>query len=192
MWKNTGSVEIKGSCNHYIDFEVACDQVGRWRYTRFYGCPERYRRHESWNLLRGLAGESSLPWCVVGDFIDMMFAQEKIGGRPHSRVLLDGFKETINDCGLMDMGFIGNEFTRERSRGHHNWLHERLDRGLANLSWQNMFPDAQVRVCNVSTSDHLPLVVELNKQVYVPKGQRFRFENIWIKEADCYNLINES
>lgn len=33
MWKNTGAVEIKDNCNHYIDFEVVCEQIGRWRYT---------------------------------------------------------------------------------------------------------------------------------------------------------------
>ena len=42
------------------------------------------------------------------------------------------------------MGFVGNEFTWERSRGQYNWIQECLDRGLANQSWQNMFPDAQV------------------------------------------------
>lgn len=56
IWKNERGVEIKGSCNHYIDFEVVCDQIGRWRYTGFYGCPERGRRQESWNLLKELAG----------------------------------------------------------------------------------------------------------------------------------------
>lgn len=25
LWKNEGGVEIKGSCNHYIDFEVSCE-----------------------------------------------------------------------------------------------------------------------------------------------------------------------
>ncbi|XP_074341908.1 uncharacterized protein LOC141679304 [Apium graveolens] len=129
LWKNAGSVEIKGSCNHYIDFEVVCEQLGRWRYRSFYGCPERYRRHESWDLLRGLAGDSNLPWCVVGDFNDMMFAHEKEGGRPHPRALLDGFTETVYECGLVDMGFLGNEFTWERSRGQLNWIHERLGRG---------------------------------------------------------------
>ncbi|XP_074337776.1 uncharacterized protein LOC141674973 [Apium graveolens] len=132
LWKNPGAVEIKGSCNHYIDFEVVCDQIGRWRYTGFYGCPERYRRYESWELLRGLADESNLPWCVVGDFNEMMFAHEKRGGKPHPRGLLDCFTKTVSDCGLMDMGFVGNEFIWERSRGQYKWIHERLDRGLAN------------------------------------------------------------
>lgn len=47
MLKNEGGVEIKDSCNHYIDCEVMCEQVGHWRYTGFYVCPERHIREES-------------------------------------------------------------------------------------------------------------------------------------------------
>ena len=49
FWKNEGGVDIKGVGRHYIDFEVIHDQIGRWRYTGFYGCPERGRRRESWD-----------------------------------------------------------------------------------------------------------------------------------------------
>ncbi|XP_074360397.1 uncharacterized protein LOC141700593 [Apium graveolens] len=117
LWKNEGGVEIKGSSNHYIDFEVCCDQVGRWRYTGFYGCPERQRRRESWQILRDPAAESQLPWCLIGDFNDMMHEHEKQGGRRQPRGLLEGFKETVFDSGLDDLGFIGSEFTWEKSRG---------------------------------------------------------------------------
>lgn len=47
LWKNDRGVDIKSSCKHYIDFEVVCDQLGRWRYTGFYDCLERGRRQES-------------------------------------------------------------------------------------------------------------------------------------------------
>lgn len=52
-----------------------------------------------------------------------------------------------------------------------------------------MFPCARVQVLEVSTSDHLPLWLQLNRQVYVPRGRRFRFENIWIQEKDCRGII---
>lgn len=100
LWKNEKGVEIKGSCNHYIDFEVNCAEVGRWRYTGLYGCPERARRTESWNLIRGLAEESRLPWCIIGDFNDIMYDHEKKGGRMHPRRLMEGFKKTLNECNL--------------------------------------------------------------------------------------------
>ncbi|XP_074361982.1 uncharacterized protein LOC141702184 [Apium graveolens] len=192
MWKNTGAVEIKDSCNHYIDFEVECEQIGRWRYTGFYGCPERGRRQESWDLLRGLASSSHLPWYVLRDFNDMLYEFEKLGGRPHPRNLLEGFHNTVIDCGLEDLGFTGCEFTWERYRGTPRWIQERLDRGLANQGWRLLFPNAEIQVLEVSTSDHLPLILQLNKQVFAQKAKRFRFENIWIKEADCRNLVQNS
>lgn len=111
---------------------MSCDQVGRWRYTRFYGCPERQRRRESWQIIRDLAGRSPLPWCIIGDFNDIMYVHEKRGGKMSNRHLLEGFKEAVNDSGLQDLGFVGNEFTWERSRGSPIWIQERLDRGLAN------------------------------------------------------------
>lgn len=77
--KNEGACNIKGSSNHFIDFEVENDQVGCWRYTGFYGCPERSRHEESWEMLRDLANNSELPWCIIGDFNDLMFADEKRG-----------------------------------------------------------------------------------------------------------------
>lgn len=85
--------------------------MGRWRYTGFYGCPERQRRRESWQIIRSLAAESQLPWCLIGDFNDMMYAYEKHWGRRHERTLLEGFKEAVYESGLDDLGYIGNEFT---------------------------------------------------------------------------------
>lgn len=78
-------------------------------------------------LLGDLATKSMLPWCIIGDFNDMMFAYEKLGGRPHPISLLEGFNEVITDCGLMDLGFTGSEFTWEKSRGTNMWIQERLD-----------------------------------------------------------------
>lgn len=108
--------------------------MGRWRYTGFYGCPERGRRRESWDLLCGLARNSMIPWCVIGDFKDLIYADEKRVGREHPRSSLEGFMRTVNECGLEDLGFIGENYTWERSRGKDNGIQERLDRGLANRS----------------------------------------------------------
>lgn len=129
MWKNEGAVAIKGSCNHYIDYEVVCDQVGRWRYTGFYGCPERQRRQESWELLRKLAGDSTLPWCLLGDFNDILFDHEKFGGQPQPQRLLVGFRKAVSDCELIDLDFTGSEFTWEKSRDTPRWMQIRLGAG---------------------------------------------------------------
>lgn len=189
LWKNEGGCQIEDSGKHYIDFEVENEDVGRWRYTGFYGCPERDRRRESWQIIRELSTRSNLPWCIIGDFNDMMWVEEKRGGQKHPVSLLQGFTRVIEDCGLLDLGYVGEQFTWEKSRGKHNWIQECLDRGLATQNWCNLFPLAEVRVLDVATSDHLPLYLQLNKQVYKKRDRRFRFENIWLKEKECENVV---
>ncbi|KAL8107899.1 hypothetical protein AgCh_024343 [Apium graveolens] len=62
---------------------------------------------------------------ITGDFNDMLFGFEKVGGRPHPRYLLEGFNNTIMECGLEDLGFNGSAFTWEKSRGTEAWIQER-------------------------------------------------------------------
>ncbi|XP_074352795.1 uncharacterized protein LOC141691947 [Apium graveolens] len=142
-------------------------------------------------MIRSLAERSSIPWCLIGDFNDMVAANEKRGGRAHPRSLMQGFSETIFECGLMDLGFEGEEFTWEKFRGTEDWVQERLDRGLANQGWKELFPDVVVKVGEVSTSDHIPIFLSLNRKVYMKKQKWFKFENMWIREKECYGLINE-
>lgn len=100
--------------------------------------------------------------------------------------------ETLSGCNLFDLGFVGEKFTWEKSRGMSGWVQERLDRGVATQSWKNLFPDATVKVLDVAPSDHLPLNLQLNRQVYVLKTKRFRFENNWIREKDCLQVVKNS
>lgn len=189
LWKNEGGCKVIEATRNYIDFKVENECVGRWRYTGFYGCPERYRRRESWGMLVSLKERSNLPWCVIGDFNDMMYEDEKRGGNKQPHYLLTGFTETLELCQLRDLGFVGEKFTWEKSRGSHLWIQERLDRGVANQNWRDLFPEAEVQVIEVATSNHLPLFLQLNKQTYVPKEKKFRFENVWIREKECRNII---
>lgn len=53
--------------------------------------------------------------------------------------------ETLNECRLKDLGFEGEKYTWEKSRGHANWTQERLDRGVANQGWCELFPNAVVQ-----------------------------------------------
>lgn len=140
-------------------------------------------------MLKGLARDSGLPWCVVGDFNDMLYEDEKRGGRKQPYNLLVGFMETLNACGFQDLGYVGEKYTWEKSRGQPNWIQEILYRGVANQGWQDLFPSALIRVMEVATSDYLPLFLQLHKQVNVAKERRFRFENVWVREKECRNIV---
>jgi hypothetical protein len=60
---------------------------------------------------------------------------EKQGGRLVASSSFCPFKQFIDHFGLMDLGFAGNPFTCCNNRQGHASIKERLDRGLASLSW---------------------------------------------------------
>ncbi|XP_074346114.1 uncharacterized protein LOC141684876 [Apium graveolens] len=117
IWRNEGVVQIVNSCQSFIDFEISHDQAGKWRYTGYYGFPERARRTESWNMLRELSVASSLPWCIIGDINDIVSMEEKRGGKNQPRKLLEGFSKAIMDCGLHGICTHG----RDQEEGNHGF-----------------------------------------------------------------------
>lgn len=140
FWKHNIVCSVFASSNNHIDLIVKERNGSEWRLTGFYGYPERERRQESWNFIRYLASISTLPWCIFGDFNDLMHNEEKKGRHKHPQNLLDGFRHTIEDCSLIEVDLKGGDFTWEKSKGTTNWVQERLDRSFANSDWWSKFP----------------------------------------------------
>ena len=77
----------------------------------------------------------------MGDYNDLLSPAEKRGGGRHSRWLFSGFSNDIDECDLHEVDFVGYPFTWER-RFKSGDAAEKLDRGLGNSLWCQMFPDA--------------------------------------------------
>ena len=71
FWKSGTKVDVVSSSLNHIDATINKNSEGAWRFTGFYGEPETHRRHESWDLLRQLHRQSSLPWLCAGDFNEL-------------------------------------------------------------------------------------------------------------------------
>jgi len=52
-----------------------------------------------------------LSWLTIGDFNEITGASEKEGGSNRLRQQMKNFIDTINFCGLHDLGFNGPKFT---------------------------------------------------------------------------------
>ena len=110
-----------------------------FRLTGFYGLANRSQRSSSWEILRNLHAAHSLPWCVIGDFNELMHQSEKRGNHPHPGSLIEAFRQAVTDCGLSDLGYVGYAYTWERGRGTTRWVEERLDRALVSADWKHLF-----------------------------------------------------
>ena len=149
-------------------------------------------RQESWDLLRLLSTSSFLPWLCIGDFNDFLAANENRGKIVHPNWKLVGFQRAIEDCNMIDLGVEGYQYTWERARGTDRWVEERLDRAFAFEAWLQCFTRAKVYSLESSCSDHLPIFLDPSSAQYVTRNRRFQFENVWLHEADCSDVIRES
>lgn len=182
-------VSICDSSQNHINVQIIEGNNAIWRLTCFYGFPEREKRRESWDFIRYLAGQSQLPWCIIGDFNDLMYASDKNGTHPHPQWLLDGFRNTIEECDLVELDLTGGNYTWEKSRGTTNWVREKLDRAFANNAWWNQFPLCKHSVSHTITSDHDPIKLELMCVGFSKRQFRFKIENTWLKEKEFHKDV---
>lgn len=107
FWRKSLNCKILNHSQNHIDMQVNEGSRGLWRLTCFYGYPERERRQDSWDFLRSLAHMSTLPWCIFGDFNDLLYIADKKRRHPHPQRLMDGFKNAIEDCELIEVDLKG-------------------------------------------------------------------------------------
>jgi hypothetical protein len=113
---------------------------------------------------------------------------EKQGGRLVASSSSCPFKQFIDHFGLVDLGFAGNPFTWCNNRQGHASIKERLDRGLASLSWIHLHPEYSILHIPATNSDHHPIL--LNSDYHSALLQRpFRFEEFWTKDPTCGLVI---
>ena len=79
--------------------------------TTVYALPQFTKHKPFWEYLQNLALNISLPWILLGDFNDMISEEEKLGGLPISRTRMVAFRNCLDKCELIDLGFHGPRFT---------------------------------------------------------------------------------
>ncbi|KEH29019.1 endonuclease/exonuclease/phosphatase family protein [Medicago truncatula] len=168
--------------NNHITVEFFDSVHGTWRLTGYYGYPNGERRRAAWEFLRQLSNQYADPWCIFGDFNDIMDDSEKRGRTSRPWWLINGFRQVVLDFGLTDVPFEGYPFTWFKSLGTPRTVEERLDRALANNSnLENLV---------APTSDHYSILLNRNP---VPRPhlrhRNFRYENAWHIEPGFREVV---
>ena len=126
----------------HIDSIINKGKEDAWRFTGFYGEPVTHLRHEAWSKLRQLNSCFNLPWLCARDFNEILRRNEKHGGSMRSQSQMQLFRDVVDECGFLDLGFVGPQLTwsKHYATGHLVW--ERLDQWLANYEWLTRFARA--------------------------------------------------
>ncbi|PNX96867.1 ribonuclease H, partial [Trifolium pratense] len=191
MWKDTIKCRVLNYSRNFINLVVEEREEGEWRLTCYYGYPERGRRRQAWDLLRELRDMSESPWCIIGDFNDLLSQEDKRGNHPHPNWLCNGFRNAVSDCDLTDIHLEGYPYTWVKSRGTTSVIEERLDRAMANSAWLMKYPNVRLLNLLTSHSDHSPLLLQNSPMVTNVRTYSFRFENTWLKEEDVEEVVED-
>ncbi|XP_050259980.1 uncharacterized protein LOC126705069 [Quercus robur] len=169
--------------------EFVQGEESEWRLTGFYGEPETANRIEAWNKLRCLNSYPICPWLCLGDFNEIVRQDEKVGGALRSHNQMQLFRDVLDECGFMDLGFVGPKFTWARHYEDGSSIWERLDRGLATNNWFLKFPGSRVHHLHCDSSDHQPILVVFSGLEHPRRKKPFRFEEMWLSNTSCEEVV---
>ena len=145
--------------------------------------------------MRQLHASHSLPWFLIGNFNEILHSDEYwgSGSRPFNQIAK--FTRVVDDCSLIDLGYRGPKYTWCNRRFEGNLVYARLDRGLHNLEWVQLFPQSKLSHVPLGFSDHMALLVKLQTDAASPpirKHGLFRFEAFWMRDPNCEAIIRSS
>ena len=77
FWPNDIQVDIQSFFDSHIDVIIDHGVDDVWRFTGFYGNPDTASREDSWSCLKTPSTQFSLSWICMGDFNEIILAEEK-------------------------------------------------------------------------------------------------------------------
>ena len=191
FWKKSINIEVVDSHRYYIDTIINGNTEDAWRFTGFYGEPETHRRSEAWSKLRSLNSRMNIPWICGGDFNEIIRQEEKWGGafRDHNQMQL--FRDVIDECSFMDLGYVGPRFTWAKHYVDGHSIRIRLDQCMATNSWFQKFLGTRVHHLSCMSADHSPLLINLSGLPELRRKRCFRFEEMWLSDPSCGETVEE-
>ncbi|XP_075515886.1 uncharacterized protein LOC142550694 [Primulina tabacum] len=189
LWEANICVNIVYTHPQFILFQVMVDDQYPWLLSIVYGSPNAILRKILWQDLTVENLNIEGPWCSVGDYNSVISDDEVSSRKRSAHHRNTDFSNWIFNQAMIDMGFEGAKFTWRRGLTPANYKGARLDRGVCNLEWKEMFPEAKSEHLPVIQSDHAPLLIKLKAKKSLQSRGMFRFQSAWLTHEDFSTTI---
>ena len=155
-----------------------------WMFSGVYGPVERNLKEIFWEELGSIRGWWEGPWCLSGDFNEILSPSERVRGgniTPPMR----RFAEIVNELGLRDLPLQGGPYTW--SGGRNGRSMSRLDRFLVSSDWECQYSKVVQKCLPRPISYHFPILLDSDGVRTGPSP--FRFELMWLKFRGFKELL---
>ena len=177
------SVEGSFSVSYLFRME---DDGFQWVFSGVYGPTEKRLSEPFWEELGAIRGLWENPWCVGGDFNEILSPNEISRGSRMSNTMR-WFSDVLNDLGLRDLPLQGGHYTWQG--GINGSSMSRLDRFLISPEWESQCNRVIQRRLPRPVSDHFPIMLDSEGVKTGPSP--FRFELMWLKYAGFKEILKE-
>ncbi|XP_070040957.1 uncharacterized protein [Nicotiana tomentosiformis] len=152
-------------------------------------CTENERR-ELWSSLEDIHTHINGPWCIGGDFNVILDLDKNKGDNPYRMHISFEFSNCMDNCEMVDLGFVGPRFTWCNNWRARKRIWKRLDRVFVNDLWAQLFQINMVKYLARTGSDHRPLLIKCQKE---PQAgiKYFKFLDLWAEQPSFMNLVEE-
>ena len=151
-----------------------------WLFSAIYASPRSEERCILWENLTKVAELRNLPWIMAGDFNELLIDKDKFEGRGVSINRSLAFKDCLDRCSMVDMGFFGPRYTWTNKREISNLILERINRFFMNPNWCVLYLNARVTHLPRCHFDHCPVLMEALPINLVKLTSPFRFQEFWL------------
>ena len=105
------------------------------------------------------------PWAIIGDFNEILYPHEKIGGHKGNKTRMQDFGDSIDNCKLLDLESFRLPYTCFNKRKDSASIFEKLVRVLINEQWSSFIKDSRVENLPIIGFDHGLIVLHLEKRI---------------------------
>ncbi|GJW79122.1 hypothetical protein Tco_0140804 [Tanacetum coccineum] len=130
------------------------------------------------------------PWCILGDFNATLFLDDMAAGSSTIDIYMREFKECVHDIEVLDVQKGGLKFTWNQKPKGNDGVLKKIDRVMANLEFNDLYPGAHALFQPYRISDHSPAVLKLPTPAMV-KLKPFKFTNILVHNDRFKQVVLE-
>lgn len=174
--------------DQFIHSKVTCLVTNSsFFYTAVYARNAFDRRQVLWGDLIQLKIHSQGPWCLMGDYNNVLYTDERVGCEPVHPKEIEYFMNCLNKIEVFDMQATGFSFSWSNNAEGSKRKCSRIDRTLINVEWCTAYPNTTSNFTPPLVSDHSAMIIQWHNATH--PSFPFRFQNAWLHHPSFPDLL---